>query len=139
MVRLTRRAVAIGGAAALTFPAAASAQRLSDRPIIIVVPFSAGSGPDILARLAGEQLRLRWNQTVVIDNRIGASGNIGATFASRAAPDGHTLLLYINTVLLNAALARNLPFDPIKGFEPIVEIARGSLALAVHKSLTWQM
>jgi tripartite-type tricarboxylate transporter receptor subunit TctC len=133
MTKLTRRALGLGGAALLATPALA--QRLSDRVVTIVVPFSAGSGPDLLARLAGEELRARWSQTVVIDNRPGASGNIGAGIASRAPADGHTLLLYINTVLLNAAMSRKLPFDPIKDFQPIVEIARGSLALAVHKSV----
>jgi tripartite-type tricarboxylate transporter receptor subunit TctC len=138
MTEITRRAAVLAAAnltAAALLPHNAQAQGLSDRPITIIVPFSAGSGPDILARLAGEQIRSRWGQAVVVDNRPGASGNIGAGLASKAPADGHTLLLYINTVLLNAALARNLPFDPVKGFEPIIEIARGSLALAVHKSL----
>lgn len=128
-----RRAVLAGLASALPMPAIA--RKLSDRPVTIVVPFSPGSGPDVLGRLAAEEIRTRWGQTVVVDNRAGASGNLGAAFASRAAPDGHTLLLYINTVLLNAALSRGLPFDPVAGFEPIIEIARGSLALATHRSL----
>jgi len=133
MTNLDRRAIVAGLAAAAVQPAAA--QKLSERPITLVVPFSPGSGPDVLGRLAADEIRNRWGQAVVVDNRAGASGNLGAAFASRAAPDGHTLLLYINTVLLNAALSRNLPFDPVKGFEPIVEIARGSLALAVHASV----
>lgn len=133
MARLTRRTFGFGGATFLATPALA--QRLSDRTLTIVVPFSAGSGPDVLARIAGEELRMRWGQTVVVDNRPGASGNIGAGIASRAAPDGHTLLLYINTVLLNAAMSKKLPFDAVNDFQPIIEIARGSLALAVHKSV----
>ncbi len=134
MTAIHRRA-AIAGLAATAVTGPARAQRLSERPIAMVVPFSPGSGPDVLGRLAADEIRARWGQAVVVDNRAGASGNLGAAFASRAAPDGHTLLLYINTVLLNAALSRNLPFDPIKSFEPIVEIARGSLALAVHESM----
>jgi tripartite-type tricarboxylate transporter receptor subunit TctC len=133
MTDFTRRAISFAGAVLLADRALA--QGLSDRTITIVVPFSPGSGPDLLARLAAEQLRSRWGQTVIVDNRPGASGNIGAALASRAPADGHTLLLYINTVLLNAALTPNLPFDPVKGFAPIIEIARGSLALAVHKSI----
>jgi tripartite-type tricarboxylate transporter receptor subunit TctC len=132
MMRITRRAALAGAAATLATPVLS--QRLSDRPITIIVPFSAGSGPDILARLAGEELRSRWGQAVVVDNRVGASGNLGAAAASRSAPDGHTLLLYVNTILMNAALSRNLQFDPVKGFQPIIEFARGSLALAVHNS-----
>ncbi len=133
MVKLTRRALSVGFAAMLVTPA--RSQRLSDRPLTIIVPFSAGSGPDVLARLVGEQLRERWGQTVVIDNKPGASGNIGAAAAAKAQPDGHSLLLYINTVLLNAALARNLPFDPVKDFAPVGLIARGSLALSVNRSV----
>ena len=112
----------------------AAAQRLSDRPIFIVVPFTPGSGPDVLARIVGEEIRKRWNQPVVIDNRAGASGNIGAQAASRAAPDGHTLVLSVNTFLMNAALYKSLPYDPVKSFDPIVELATGSLVLAVHPS-----
>ncbi len=133
MTPLTRRALTIGGVSLLAVPALA--QRLSDRPLTIVVPFTAGSGPDLLARLAGEEMGKRWGQTVVVDNRPGASGTIGAGVASRAAPDGHTLLLYINTVLMTAAMSKKQTFDPIKDFQPIIEIARGSLALVVHKSV----
>ncbi|MGL4634504.1 MAG: Bug family tripartite tricarboxylate transporter substrate binding protein [Beijerinckiaceae bacterium] len=130
MITLTRRALTFGAAATLATPALA--QKLSDRPITIIVPFSPGSGPDVLARLAAEELRARWNQSVVVDNRVGASGTLGAAAASRATPDGHTLLLSVNTMLMNAALSRNLQFDPVAGFAPIVELAKGSLALAVH-------
>jgi tripartite-type tricarboxylate transporter receptor subunit TctC len=127
---LSRRSVVAGVAAMAAAPAVA--QRLSDQPVTIVVPFSPGSGPDILARLVGEEMRNRWGQAVVVDNKPGASGNIGAAAASRAAPDGRTLLLWVNTVLMNAALVKTLPFEPVKGFEPVVELAHGSLALAVH-------
>ena len=68
----------------LAFPA--HAQRLSERPIFIVVPFTPGSGPDVLARIVAEELKNRWNQPVVVENKPGASGNIGAAFAARAAP-----------------------------------------------------
>jgi tripartite-type tricarboxylate transporter receptor subunit TctC len=134
MLTITRRSLGLGGAAAL-LAGPALGQRLSERPLTIIVPFTAGSGPDLLARLASDELRNRWGQTVVIDNKPGASGNIGAAAASKSTPDGHTLLLYVNTVLLNAAMSRKLPFDPIKDFTPIIEIARGALALAVHKSV----
>jgi tripartite-type tricarboxylate transporter receptor subunit TctC len=138
MLHFTRRALVSGAAATVAAPAlvrTASAQRLSDRTITIIVPFSPGSGPDLLARIAADEMRNRWGQAVVVDNRAGASGNLGAALASRAAPDGHTLVLFLNTVLMNAALSRNLQFDPVRGFQPIVEIARGSLALAVHSSV----
>jgi tripartite-type tricarboxylate transporter receptor subunit TctC len=128
---LTRRA-ALAGAATLVAMPAARAQKLSDRTISIIVPFTAGSGPDILARLAADELRNRWGQAVMVDNRPGASGTLGAAAVSRAAPDGQTLMLWVNTLLMNAAMARNLTFDAVKGFAPIVDMADGVLALAVH-------
>lgn len=119
----------------LFWPAAGSAQRLSDRPITLVVPFTAGTGPDLLARTLGEELRARWNQPVVVENKPGASGNIGTQFASRADPDGHTLLLTVNTFVMNASLYRSLPYDPQKSFLPIIEIATGDVVLAVHPTV----
>jgi tripartite-type tricarboxylate transporter receptor subunit TctC len=133
---INRRSLTLGAAALTALPA--RAQRLSEQPVTIIVPFSPGSGPDILARIVGDELRNRWSQVIIADNKPGASGNIGAAAASRAAPDGRTLLLWVNTVLMNAALARNLPFEPVKGFEPIIELAQGSLALAVHSSVPQQ-
>jgi tripartite-type tricarboxylate transporter receptor subunit TctC len=120
-------------ASMLAFPA--HAQRLSERPIFIVVPFTPGSGPDVLARIVAEELKNRWNQPVVVENKPGASGNIGAAAAARAAPDGHTLVLSVNTFLMNAALYKTLPYDPVKSFEPVVTLATGSLVLAVHSSI----
>jgi tripartite-type tricarboxylate transporter receptor subunit TctC len=130
---LTRRALV--GVALSPLAAPAVHARISDRTIRVIVPFTAGSGPDLLARLAADELRQRWNQTTIVDNRPGASGNIGALAAARSAPDGHTLLLYVNTVLMTAPLTRDLQYDPIRSFEPIALIARGSLALSVHSSV----
>ena len=135
MAALTRRTLLATLAASVSLIGDASAQRLSERPIMIVVPFTPGSGPDVLARIVGEELRKRWNQPVVIDNRPGASGNLGAGFAAKAAPDGHTLVLSVNTFLMNAALYKSMPYDPVKSFDPIVELATGALALAIHPSV----
>ncbi len=120
---------------ALSFSWPAQAQRLSDRPITLVVPFTPGTGPDLLARTIGEEIRKRWNQPVVVDNKAGASGNIGTQIAARATPDGHTLLMTVNTFVMNASLFKSLPYDPQKSFEPIVEIATGTLALVIHPSV----
>ncbi|MCZ8314930.1 tripartite tricarboxylate transporter substrate-binding protein [Phreatobacter sp.] len=130
---ISRRAAlgALGSLAALP----AGARRLSEQNITVIVPFTAGSGPDLLARVAGDFFRNRHGQTIVVENRPGASGNIGAGAAARAAPDGNTLVLYVNTFLMNAALSPSLPYDPVAGFAPIIELARGSLALAVHRSI----
>jgi tripartite-type tricarboxylate transporter receptor subunit TctC len=137
MTRMARRGF-FAALAATAFSAIATpmgAQGLSERLIVIVVPFTAGTGIDILARTLGEELRQRWNQAVVIENRPGASGNIGTAAAARAAPDGHTLMLTANTFVMNASLFKHLPYDPEKDFLPIVEVATAALALVVHKSV----
>ena len=131
-----RRAVAT---AALLLCASAStrlfAQGLSDRPITIVVPFTSGTGIDILARLVGEHLRQRWNQPVVIDNKPGASGSIGTQTAARAAPDGHTLMMTANTFVTNVPLYPNIGYDPVNDFAPIAKIATGDLVLTVNPAV----
>ena len=105
------------------------------RAIAIVVPYSPGTGPDILARTIGEELQQRWGQAIVIENRPGASGNIGTQIAARAAPDGHTLLMISNPFTANVSLMKGVPYDPTKSFTPIIKVATGSLALAVHPSV----
>ncbi len=80
-------------------------------------------------------MRQRWNQPVIVENKPGASGNIGTQAAARATPDGQTLLVTVNTFVMNASLYRSIPYDPEKSFEPIAEIATGVLALVVHPSL----
>ena len=105
------------------------------RAITIVVPYSPGTGPDILARIVGEEIQQRWSQSVVIENKPGASGNVGTQSVARAAPDGHTLLMVSNPFTANISLFKNVPYDPVKSFAPIIEVATGSLALAVHPSV----
>jgi tripartite-type tricarboxylate transporter receptor subunit TctC len=107
----------------------------SQQTIRLNVPFSPGTGPDLLARILSEELRQRWNQPVIVENKTGASGNIGTDAAARAAPDGNTLLVTVNTFVMNASLYRSIPYDPEKSFAPIVEIATGVLALVVHPSI----
>src|SRR5436309_4047044 len=111
------------------------AQGPSQQTIHLTVPFTAGTGPDLLARLLGEELRQRWNHPVIVENKPGASGNIGTQAAARAAPDGQTLLVTVNTFVMNASLYRAIPYDPELSFVPIVEVASGVLALVVHPSL----
>src|SRR4030081_339978 len=104
-------------------------QRLaqSQQTIRFNVPFTAGTGPDLLARILAEELRQRWNQPVIVENKPGASGNIGTDAAPRAAPDGQTLLMTVNTFVMNASLFRTIPYDPETSFVPIVEVATGVL------------
>ena len=105
------------------------------RTITIVVPFTPGTGPDILARTIGEEIQRRWNQPVVVDNKPGASGNIGTQLVARAVPDGHTLLMTSNPFTANLSLLKDVPYHPAKSFAPIVAPGYGVLALAVHPSL----
>ncbi len=113
----------------------AAAQKLSDRPITIIVPYSPGTGPDILARLIGEEIQQRWGQPVAVDNKPGATGNIGTQLAARAAPDGHTLLMTTNPITANISLFKNVPYDPVKSFAPVIFVGTGAIALAVHPSI----
>jgi tripartite-type tricarboxylate transporter receptor subunit TctC len=126
-------AAAVLGGPVLGPPAAA--QGLSNRPITIVVPFSPGTGPDVIARAVGEGLQRRWNQPVVVDDKPGATGNIGTQAVARAAADGHTLLMASNPFTTNISLFSHLLYDPIKSFTPIIDVGAGALALCVHPSL----
>ncbi len=114
---------------------AGAEEGLSDRPVTIVVPFTPGTGPDILARMIGDELQKRWNQTFVIENKPGATGNIGTGMVARAAPDGHTLLMTSNPFTANVSLLKSIPYDPLKSFAPIIEVGVAALALAAHPSV----
>lgn len=107
----------------------------SGRPITIVVPFSPGTGQDVLARTIAEDLQRKWRQPVVVDNRPGANGVIGSQVVARAAPDGQTLLLTATSFTSNYSVLKTVPYDPIKDFEPIIQLATGHLALAIHPSI----
>ena len=105
------------------------------RTVQIVVPYTPGTGADILARTLGPRLAERWKVGVVTDNRPGATGNIGAEFVSKAAPDGHTVLFTATSFGTTPPLFPKLPFDPVKSFAPVVLIATSGLALVVHPQL----
>ena len=118
-----------------TMPAPVAAQGLSSRPITIVVPYSAGTGPDVIARTIGDELQKRWKQPVVIDDKPGATGNIGTQLVARAAPDGHTLLMTSNPFTINISLFAGVPYDPVKSFAPIIDVGAGALVLCVNPSV----
>src|SRR5688500_15097023 len=122
--------------AAMVIAASAAAQEAyPTKPVRLIVPFSPGTGIDILARTLGQRLTERWKVSVVVDNRPGASGNIGTEAVAKAAPDGHTLLTTASTIVLNRSLFKSVPYDPVKDFAPIMPLAVGSLALVTHPSL----
>lgn len=111
-------------------------QPFPSRPIRIVVPFPPGGTTDILARALALKLVERFAQPVVIDNRPGAGGSIGADAAARAAPDGHTLLMgHLGTLAVNPAIYRNLPYDPQKSFAPVCLMAIVPSVLVVNPSV----
>ncbi|WP_178133354.1 Bug family tripartite tricarboxylate transporter substrate binding protein [Vineibacter terrae] len=130
-----RAMVAITSLLCTVAPTGLHAQGMSDRPITIVVPFTPGTGIDILGRLVGEHLRQRWNQPVVVDNKPGASGSIGTQNAARAAPDGHTLMMTANTFVTNVPLYPNIGYDPVADFAAIIKVATGDLVLTVNPSV----
>ncbi|MBN9412118.1 MAG: tripartite tricarboxylate transporter substrate binding protein [Burkholderiales bacterium] len=106
------------------------------RPIRIIVPFGAGSGNDIVARLIGDHLSRALGQAVIVDNRVGANGSIGADAAARSAPDGYTLFVTTNTTqAANPSLMKKIGYDPVKDFAPIGRIANTPAMLVVHPSV----
>jgi tripartite-type tricarboxylate transporter receptor subunit TctC len=118
----SRFALALGLAIAL--PAAALAQDYPGKPIRLVVGYSPGGTTDIIARIIGAQLSKTLHQAVVVENRPGAGGNIGADFVAKAAPDGYTLMLgTAGTMAVNPWIYKNMPFDTVHDFAPISLIA----------------
>jgi len=107
----------------------------SDQPVTIVVPFTPGTGPDVLARTPADELHKKWQQPFVIDNKPGANGVIGAQIVARAVPDGQTLLMTATSFTSNYSVLKSVPYDPVKNFEPVIQIGTGHLALAVHPSV----
>ena len=112
--------------------APAAAQEYPSKPVRIIVAFSPGTGIDILAREIGREMLQRLHQPFVVENRPGASGNLGMGVVARAEPDGYTISVMVNTFAMNAALFDNLPFDSVKDFAPVGMLARGGLALVVN-------
>ena len=117
-------------------PTAALAQAAYPaKPITIVVPFAAGGTTDILARVVAQSLGAEFGQTVIVDNKAGAGGNIGAQLVARAPADGYTLLMgTVGTHAINAALYKKMPFDPVKDFAPISRVALVPNVMVVNAS-----
>jgi tripartite-type tricarboxylate transporter receptor subunit TctC len=120
MKRPAMATVAFAAAAALGLGAASAAHaQYPTKPVKLIVPFIAGSAPDVLARAVGEKLGQRLGQPVVIDNRGGAGGNIGAEAAAKSAADGYTLLLATSSHVVNPSLYARVGYDPVKDFAPV--------------------
>lgn len=124
-------AVAATALLAVMGPAAAQSQ-YPDRPITLIVPFAPGGPTDIIARILSVALPKGLGQSIVVDNRGGAAGNIGMAQAARSAPDGYTLLLASTAIAVNTALFKNLTYDPIKDFAPISELVNAPNVIVVR-------
>ena len=105
------------------------------RPVTLVVPFTASSGSDTISRIIAPKLSARWGQPVIVDNKPGASGNLGAKAVASAAPDGHTLLMAINSFTMTPAIYKSLNFDPVNDFVPVAKLAEAGYTFAVNANV----
>src|SRR5215470_14580528 len=135
-MRAMKALLCLGFVGALAFMgSAASAQSYPSKQITLVVPFAAGGSNDIVGRAIGKNLAEAWGQPVLIDNRLGAGGVIGAAAVAGAKPDGYTLLLVSSTFTINPAIKKSMPFDTIKDFTPIAFVARSPLLVTASNKL----
>ena len=141
---LDRRTLLRQSTGALALIGAAGAASLAraevlypNRPVRLVVPYPPGGGSDFLARAVGKKLSELWGQSVIVDNRPGASGVLGARHVAQSAPDGYTLLQDIPSYVVNPVLMSNLPYDARRDFVPVTTIMRYPSALAVAASSPW--
>ena len=118
-------AAAAGTSFSQTYPA---------KPVRIVAPFAPGGGTDFIARLVAQKLTDRLGQQVIVENKPGAGGNLGAEFAVKSAPDGYTLLLIAGSYTVNPSIYK-LSFDPVNDISPIVQLSQGPFVVAVHPSV----
>jgi tripartite-type tricarboxylate transporter receptor subunit TctC len=136
-MKLPRRKFLYLAAGAAALPAMSRigwAQAYPARPVQLIVTFPAGSAPDIIARLAGQNLSERFGQQFVIENKPGAGGNIATEYVAKAEPDGYTILMPVSTNAVNVALYRNLNFDFIRDIAPIAGIAKTPFVIVVPAS-----
>jgi tripartite-type tricarboxylate transporter receptor subunit TctC len=116
--------------------APASVQNFPSKPLRIVVTFTTGGAPDIIARLLGERFTAAWGQPVIIDNKPGSGGNIGADFVAKAAPDGYTLVLgTVGTHSINGALYAKMPYDMVRDFTPVSLLATTPNLLVINNDV----
>jgi tripartite-type tricarboxylate transporter receptor subunit TctC len=134
MIRIASIATLMAAVLLAAFPA--RAQNFPTKPIRIVVPFAPGGTSDILSRALGPHITTAWGQPVIVENRTGANGNVGADYVAKSAPDGYTMLLSdVGALSINPSVYTNMPFDPVKDFSPIVMVSYSPHVLAVHPSL----
>jgi len=133
---MSRLASILAACALCAAPFAAHAQAWPTKSVRIIVPFVAGGTTDVVARLLGQKLTEAWGQSVVVEDKAGAGGNIGADATAKSAPDGYTLLMTSGSIVTaNQHLYKVLPFDPARDLVPITEVATGPQVVAVSASL----
>ena len=138
------RRVSCAASLVLTLPALAQPVPIPGTPtpapnaLRLIVPFTPGTGIDLIARTVGPKLAERLARPVVVDNRVGASGNIGTEAVVRAAPNGSTLLVSVNTLVMNRTLYPKLTFDPIKDLVPVTLTSWGQLILVSHPKTSYK-
>ena len=142
MTSLNTRRLALAAALLMALGWNAHAQQPAwpTKPVRMIVPFAAGGSTDVVARMLGQRLSLLWNQPVLIENRAGAGGNVGADVVAKSTGDGYTLLMASGSVTINPALYKKMPFDTKKDLLPITNVAQGPMLVVVrdgspHKSL----
>lgn len=131
----TLAGISLLAASTLTSYAAGAAESYPSKTVTIVMPYSAGGSSDLLARSVAKGLGDVWGRNVIVENRPGASGMIGAELVSKAPPDGHPLLSTTSSYPGTVAVRAKLPFDPAKSFVPVAMIARAPIVLAVHPAM----
>ena len=114
--------------------AAPAALDYPNRPVTLVVPYTPGTGIDVIARMLAQHFTTAWKQAVIVDNKPGASSNIGTESVARSAPDGYTLLVSATTFATNPALNTHIAYDPVKSFTPVILVATGSMGLVVSNA-----
>ena len=133
---MKRRIFFLTGVFSATLAITALAQTYPDKPIRLVIPYPAATQTDVVGRLVSTKLGELLGRTIVVDNRAGAGGMIGAEFVSKAAPDGYTLLLGTSqTHAINKYLYTQMPYDPLTGFEPVARVASVPMVLVVNSTL----
>ena len=131
-LRLAARLLAGGLVFATT---AAMAQQWPVKPVRMIVPFAVGGGTDIQARLFSAKLQPALGQQIIVDNRTGAGGNIGAEIVAKAPPDGYTVLFQSASIAVNATLYRNLNYNAMRDFSPVMLVSSTPLILVTHPSV----
>ena len=131
-----RLRIALLALAMCVVPALAAAQAYPSKPVRIVVPFVAGGATDVVARLLAQKLTEAWGQSVVVENRSGAGGNIGADVVAKSPPDGYTLLMTSGSIVTaNPYIYKSMPFDPAKDLVAITNVASGPQVIVVNTSV----